>query len=56
MIRRLDGIFGHRVAAPQRTGGLAGLNPDGWAAQTLAGFVGSVALSPLMLLPVLVYA
>ncbi|RJL20766.1 MFS transporter [Paracoccus siganidrum] len=56
MIRRLDGIFGHRVAAPQRTVGLVGLDPDGWAAQTLAGFVGSVALSPLMLLPVLVYA
>src|SRR5262245_29229662 len=32
------------------------LDPDCWTSQILASFVGSIALSPLMLLPVLVYA
>ncbi|AQS40766.1 MAG: Major facilitator family transporter [Candidatus Tokpelaia hoelldobleri] len=36
-------------------GYLQHLDPDGWSAQILAGFVGSVALTPLRLLPVLVY-
>lgn len=31
------------------------LDPDSWAAQILVGFAGSIALSPLMLLPVMVY-
>ncbi|MBD9527300.1 MULTISPECIES: MFS transporter [Paracoccus] len=58
MIGRLDSVFGHAAHANQsaKKNGLGGLNPDGWLAQTMAGFVGSIALSPLMLLPVLVYA
>ncbi|MDS9469022.1 MFS transporter [Paracoccus sp. MBLB3053] len=57
MIGRLDKILSHGAGAGAQTQrGLSGLNPDGWASQILTGFVGSIALSPLMLLPVLVYA
>ncbi|MTH76961.1 MFS transporter [Paracoccus aestuariivivens] len=58
MIGRIDSFLGHAAhsRSSQKTRGLGALNPESWVAQTLAGFVGSIALSPLMLLPVLVYA
>lgn len=52
-------LMSEKQAAPQslkRFFPSAALDQDGLTAQVLASYVGSIALSPLMLLPVLVYA
>ncbi|MBU3030459.1 MFS transporter [Paracoccus marinaquae] len=61
MIGWLDRLLAHphrQAEAGARASALdlSRFDADGWTAQILAGFVGSIALSPLMLLPVLVYA